>query len=320
MAGTDLIAYVESMPGARKSAGSEWQVNCPFCGRRQHLYVNVEEGEGWDGKPKPAGRWICFGCGQSSMQFERLLAEAEGISVDAARNMMGHWRAGGFNWKRPSAMGKPEVPRASWLPPEFEPVTKVWPKYLTERGIPRKLAAEFNLGICRTGDFAHRIILPIDCPLGRDFQARAIRPDMQPRYLSGPDCGQLIFGWHTIAESDFAVLVEGPFDALSLARAGYPVGALMGTSLRDGQAELLKQRRRRYVVMLDPLSKDPNAVDKACDIAWKLGGLVGNNLDAESDPGDERDKGVIDRWINSAIEPREALNRALQARITRQRR
>lgn len=331
MAGTDIAGYVEAMTGARKSSGDEWQVDCPFCSRSGHLYINVEEGEGWDGKLRPAGRWICFGCGQKSMYFEVLLAEVEGISFDAARGMMGHWKVGGYTWKRPQVEAKPDGPRTSWLPPEFEPTTKVWPKYLTERGIDRKLAAEFNLGVCRRhdrcaqckpnggcpADMTNRIILPIDCPLGRDFQARAIYKDMQPRYLSGPDCGQLIFGWHTIEESDFAVLVEGPFDALSLARAGYPVGALMGTSLRDGQKELLKKRRRDYVIMLDPLGKDPLAVDKACAIAWELGGTVANNLDAETDPGDERDKAVIDGWINSAILPREALGRALAARIRR---
>lgn len=338
MSGTDLVGYVESIVGAKRSAGSEWVIDCPFCGKNGRLYINTEVGEGWDGRPKLAGRWICFSCGEKSMSFEKLLAELEGISFDAARNMMGHWKAGGYSWTRPQTLAvpadSPEQPgRASWLPVEFEPVSKVWPKYLDGRRIPRDIAAEFGLGVCRRHDrchlcrpsggcpmdMSHRVILPLDCPLGRDFQARAIPKGMEPRYLSGPDCGQLLFGWHTVETSDTCVIVEGPFDAIALRIAGYPSVAIMGKTLRDGQRELLLRRNRSYVVMLDPIAKDKDAVDKACEIAWLVGGQVGNNLMADIDPGDATgNQAIIDSWVQNAIAPREALSVAMTARISRE--
>ena len=325
---SDIASYLESQ-GGRPSAGVNWQIDCPFCGRHYHLYCTVEESVEWDGKEKPAGVWICFGCGEKSRQFAALYAQIEGVTFEEARSTVARWKLGGIKLRPPSTM----VPKRAldddespWLPPEYEPIGEpdaVWPKYLTTRQISRQTALAFKLGVCRRHDrcehckprggcprnMAHRIILPIECPAGKSYQARAISDEMEPRYLSGDNSGQLLFGWHTIANSDIAGIVEGPFDAIRFYQAGIPAVALMGKDIRDLQLEMLRMRRRQYVVALDPLSKDRFAIDSACKIADILGGLVVVGLD--NDPGASTEKQV---WaaVETAVEPLEARHLALR--------
>lgn len=312
---SDVQGYLESM-GAVPSAGVNWVMDCPFCGRAKHLYCTVEESEDWDGKKKPPGVWICFGCGEKSRDFAVLLAELDGVTFAEARATIGRWKLGNVKLRPPSSY-KPKAapaPDTPWLPAEYEPCTEIWPKYLTRREITKATAEAFKLGVCRTGPMAHRIILPIECPAGRSYQARAIDKEVQPRYLSGDNSGQLLFGWHTIESSNDAVIVEGPFDALKVAQAGLPVVALMGKDIRDSQVQMLRMRRRRYTVALDPMTKDALAIDSACKIAELLGGTVVVGL--STDPGDAHE-GQILRAVSEAIPPFDARKLALEGRLAR---
>lgn len=288
-------------------------MDCPFCGRRGHLYCNVDDGEDWDGKKKPAGRWICFGCQEKSLDFARLLMELDGVPFQEARATIVKWKLGGTKLqpgrKQYTKTVKAEGP---WLPPEYEPCSKIWVKYLDRRNITKETATKFALGVCRKGMFAHRIILPIDCPAGRSFQARAILDKTQPRYLSGDNSGQLLFGWQTIENKDLAVIVEGPFDAINVYQAGFGSVALMGKELRDSQRGMLKALHREYVVALDPMSKDKLAIDSACDIAQQLDGRVVVTL--ESDPG-ASSLDEIRAAVKTALPPMQARQMALAYRL-----
>jgi len=326
---SDIASYLESQ-GGRPSAGANWVMDCPFCGRAGHLYCTVEDTEDWDGKKKPAGVWICFGCSERSRDFAALLAEFEGCTHSEARATVGRWKLGKIKLRPPSSYRPKADPltNENWLPPEYEPTTKVWPKYLTLRDITRETAAAFKLGVCRTHipcedckprggcarDMRHRIILPIECPAGRSFQARAIDKATQPRYLSGESSGQLLFGWHTVEDADSAVIVEGPFDALKVAQAGLPTVALMGKDVREQQLEMLRMRRRRYTVALDPIGKDAYAIDSACKLADILDANV--VVDLDTDPGDANE-GQIIRAVNRAIPPIEARKMALSIRLAK---
>lgn len=312
MADNDIDSYLRSM-GAKPSSGSEVVLDCPFCGKKGRLYVNTEPREEYGGKAKPAGRWICFACGKKSLEFAGLLAELDGISFHEARSTMGKWKMGGIRFRRP-AEHLADVQTAEWLPAEFESVRKVWPRYLDSRNITKETAYQFNLGVCRSGKMAHRIILPIDCPAGKSYQARAILPHTEPRYLSGDNSGQLLFGWHTIEQTDLAILVEGPFDCINVAQAGLPCVALMGKQLRDSQYEMLRKRRRRYIVALDPMTKDKTAIDNACDIAHQLSGSVVFGM--LTDPGDATVAQIQHAVTQLALPPREARAKVLQHRLS----
>jgi DNA primase len=282
----DLISYLEAA-GAKPSSNGEWILDCPWCGKSGHLYINGEPSEGADGRPLPPGRFLCFRCGQRGMAFARLMAELEGIPLQQARAAVSRWKVRDIRWKRITAP-QPAPVGDAWLPPEFEPTTKVWPRYLARRGVSKEVAARFGLGVCRSGDFADRVILPIVCPAGRSFTARSIRTaDEEPlRYKSGPGAGGLLFGWETIAEAKEAVVVEGPFDALRVIAAGLPAVAILGKQLRDAQADmLLAPPHRRYVVMLDPDAREAGVA-----VAGRLRGGVAVGLSA--DPGDSEPEDI----------------------------
>jgi DNA primase len=78
----------------------------------------------------------------------------------------------------------------------------------------------------------------------------------EPRYLFPPGFrkSQVAFNLHrAVRESaEWAIVVEGFFDCLRVHQAGYRnVVALMGVSLSGVQQQLLLERFRRLVLMLD---------------------------------------------------------------------
>lgn len=289
---SDLQMYLEAS-GAKPSSNNEYVLDCPKCMKSGHLYVSTEPRDSADGRELPAGRFICFKCDFRGLSFAWLMVELDGVSLSTARNTIAKWKMGTVAWRRDAfrmAAGKAEAEKQSaagdddWLPAEFEPLFDgkrwLWPKYLTERKTSREVAARLKLGVCRSGEYAHRIILPIVCPAGRSFTGRTIWADEDLRYKSGPGAGQLLFGWQSLEGQDFAVIVEGPFDAMRVIEAGLPCVALLGKQLRAGQeAMLLSAPRRNYVVMLDA-----DAHDDALGIAKRLHGMVSKPL--RKDPGD----------------------------------
>ena len=120
-----------------------------------------------------------------------LIAELEGITLQKARAIMARWKLGTVKWHR-EVFKETQQPDGDWLPAEFEPVFDgkrwLWPRYLDGR-TTREVAAKMGLGVCRSGEYAHRIILPIVCPAGCSFTARTIWPDETLRYKAGPGAG-----------------------------------------------------------------------------------------------------------------------------------
>ena len=165
----NLDDYLEAA-GARRSSGGEWILDCPFCGKGGHLYVNADRSEISE---KPAGRWICFKCGEGSLAFPRLMAELEGTSLSEARMEWARMRVGKVAsvssrfpprinasvrpdkrerlaepaTELPNGVGPFELPRGEdpepegenpVLPPEYEPLFDgkrwLWPDYLNPHG------------------------------------------------------------------------------------------------------------------------------------------------------------------------------------------
>ena len=118
---------------------------------------------------------------------------------------------------------------------------------------------------------------PIRDPAGRvvSFGGRALG-DATPKYLNGPetrvyDKGRVLYRVHeegkALRESRRAVLVEGYFDALGLARAG--VGgavAVCGTAFGEGHARLLARFCETVVLVFDGDPAGWKAAERALDI------------------------------------------------------
>jgi len=151
--------------------------------------------------------------------------------------------------------------------------------YLEGRRVPLGLAEKAGLIISKdTGGyydrFRGRVIFPIEDLSGRvvAFGGRAIGDDT-PKYLNSPESpvytkGRILYGISrtkdAIRNRDYAVLVEGYIDLLSLWNAGVGnVVATLGTALTREQVTLLRRFTRNVVVIFDPDEAGRHAVERS---------------------------------------------------------
>ena len=148
--------------------------------------------------------------------------------------------------------------------------------YLTARGILAETAAVFGVGFYGgSGLMSGRVVIPIHDASGTlvAYAGRAIDGAV-PKYRlpSGLLKSQLLFNLHraTAINEPAVVVVEGFFDCMTVHQAGVrSVVALMGTVLSDHGQELLLQRFRQVVLMLDGDTAGRHGAEV---IAGRLGG------------------------------------------------
>jgi DNA primase len=87
------------------------------------------------------------------------------------------------------------------------------------------------------------------------------------KYLGLPGPKPLL-GWEAVADERMVVVVEGPFDWLTLRRWGYPSVALVGTHIRAVAAKALSRFERIYLA----LDSDEAGQTAAVELARTLGG------------------------------------------------
>lgn len=130
--------------------------------------------------------------------------------------------------------------------------------------------------------FRGRLILPIRDSSGRlvSFAGRALDAE-EPKYINGPesvvyDKGRTLYRLHEAAAamraSGRVVVVEGYFDAISLALAGVnEVVAVCGTALGPEHAKLLRRWAPQVVLMLDSDAAGRRAIHRALPIVLGAG-------------------------------------------------
>ncbi len=111
--------------------------------------------------------------------------------------------------------------------------------------------------------FRDRIIIPIHDQRGRiiAFGARALNPDVQPKYLNSPDTslfqkGATVFNFHRARQpahdDGSVVVVEGYMDVIAIYQAGLrSVVATMGTAFTEEQIQLLWRLSPEPIVCFD---------------------------------------------------------------------
>lgn len=200
----------------------------------------------------------CFGCGRSGYPVQ-LVERVLGLDRDAARD----WLKSSENaappklgveveFEEPEVKRRFELPSGSVLAPLAQWVTPAR-RYAEERGITAAQVDEWGLGYAVDGRLAGRVVLPIRDRHGvvvsyaaRDYTKRALRKYLAPSTSEGAN-RIAVFGEHLWRERDCLVLIEGPVDALAVARVGYQVGAIQGSDWKP--AHLLKLRRWRVIVI-----------------------------------------------------------------------
>ncbi|MDR3745724.1 MAG: DNA primase [Acidobacteriaceae bacterium] len=127
--------------------------------------------------------------------------------------------------------------------------------------------------------FRKRITFPIANEAGRviAFTARALDPDEKnAKYLNSPETplytkGNILFNLDKakgeMRKSDFAVLVEGQMDCISVYMAGIRnVVATSGTAFTETQVRLLGRFTKRVIVNFDPDTAGATASEKSISL------------------------------------------------------
>lgn len=245
--------------------GSEMTATCPSCDKYGSFYVNTE-----------TGAYLCNKCEFRSKTIVGLVAQVEGITWSEARSFI-FKRSVRLRRKsdifslvdrvralRIDAIQDDEEEVRVELPehyvqifdPSRNPKWKL-PKYLSSRGVKSKTCAAWGLGYCSKGKYSDRLIIPIECPAGTSWTARAMSPDAWgPKYLNPPgaDHRRLLIGWHVSRVTGDLILCEGPLDAVKLWQHDLPALALGGKELHDEQlAQLMTLSSQSAItIMLDP--------------------------------------------------------------------
>lgn len=131
--------------------------------------------------------------------------------------------------------------------------------------------------------FRKRITFPIANEGGRviAFTARALDPNEKAKYLNSPETplyskGQVLFNLDKarqgIRQLNFALLVEGQMDCISVSLAGIAnVLATSGTAFTEAQVRLLGRYTKRVIVNFDPDTAGANAAEKSIALLTEEG-------------------------------------------------
>jgi DNA primase len=128
-----------------------------------------------------------------------------------------------------------------------------------------------------------RIVFPIQDARGRviGFGGRAMAPDQEPKYLNTPESPvfrkrESFYGFPGALEpmrsNDRAIVVEGYFDQIALARAGMGEAiATCGTALSLEHAKGLTRRTRNVVLLFDGDEPGQRAMLRALEVLLPAG-------------------------------------------------
>jgi DNA primase len=139
--------------------------------------------------------------------------------------------------------------------------------YLNTRGITEETARDFGIGFFSgRGSMANRIVIPIHNKGGElvAYADRAI-DESEPKYKLPKNfwTSQELFNLHRVLARghDIVIVVEGFFDAVKVHQAGYPVVALIGSSLSNEQEGMLAEFSK-VILMLDGDEAGREATEK----------------------------------------------------------
>src|SRR5579885_98238 len=148
------------------------------------------------------------------------------------------------------------------------------PRYAEKLLVESGLISRDQSGARLFDRFRKRITFPIANESGKlvAFGCRALGDEL-PKYLNSPETpiyskSNVLYNMdrakETIRRQDFAILVEGYMDAISVARAGIAnVVASCGTSLAEPQIKLLGRFTKRVIVNYDPDAAGQAATERS---------------------------------------------------------
>lgn len=269
----DILSY---LPNKRKQTPSGWiSFNCPCClEKRSRGGLKVND-QGWS--------YHCFNCGYTSSfvlgktlgykaknLLEKLGApesEINALNLESLRHRSIHGilddRA-----KIANALSDITFEEFDDFPPASELVTKEHPfywKYLRDRHVPEDFPAMTTI---RT-DGIHWTRQHVTIPFTYDgklvgWTARFL-DDKQPRYINHMQPGYVFGTEFQHKDWQYAIVVEGIFDALCIDGL-----AVMHNTVSDTQARLIRNLGREVVVVPDQDKAGLELIDRAVELGWAV--------------------------------------------------
>ena len=155
---------------------------------------------------------------------------------------------------------------------------------LAAKGVPAQVGEKAGLLAARERGDGHydrlrgRLTFPIRDARGRiiGFGGRALSDGQEPKYLNTPESPifrkrEAFYGLSAalaaIRRADRAVVVEGYFDRIALARAEVEESlATCGTALSEGHARNLRRRTRNVVLLFDGDEAGQRAMERSLEV------------------------------------------------------
>lgn len=128
--------------------------------------------------------------------------------------------------------------------------------YLLNKGYKKDTLKYFDIGYCRYGELANRIVFKIDAPDGTIISLSGRSVDgSEPKYhiIYETDKSETLYGISKINKQDnYIIVVEGFKSVLSLYQWGFKsVVAVMGSDISDEQIKLLLKLGRKVICISD---------------------------------------------------------------------
>lgn len=291
-----LRDYVESITTPSPKAGRDFYV-CPF--------DDCNSGTGAHGTGAFAlydggTKWKCFSCDRGGDLFD-LMAGLEGLDVKhsftdvltEARRMYGR---GVYTFYRPQKSAhkavkrerkeqEPEHDYGDYLKQCRAAIDGGMP-YLAGRGFTAQTVERFGLGY----DAAHNAIT-IPCNNSRHcYAARYLSPDAPHRYMSH---GRLpVFNVSDLYRECPCFVVEGQFDAMSIAQAGGRAVAILGSNVNAFYRQI--EERKPSVPLIVAMDDDEPGRKKAADMAKRLDAMgIPHVMAAWTVPGKDANERLV---------------------------
>jgi len=250
MDNTALLFLTESVLGkGQATSKGNYAFKCPFCTHHKNkMEISMRTTE------KKENFWHCWVCGAKGKTLLSLFKKIKAPSSKIAElNIL----------VVPNKKDKTIEQGAPELPKEFISLTtcvedkiaqieaKHALKFLKNRGITIDDIIKYNIGFCKDGPYAERVIIPSYNELGQlnYFIARAYK-DSDRKYKNPPVASKEAIGFELYINWDAPIiLVEGMFDALTIKRNVIP---LFGKVLHDKlMKKLVESSVNRIYIALD---------------------------------------------------------------------
>ena len=217
-----------------------------------------------------SGLWQCFKTGKTG-NFIRLYAILEDITYRKAESLLlfRELETDNFDaWERTSFTEENTEPKSEFNLEGFIPINinsyesenklviKVWNFLMSRQLFNTSEFEEAPYYLATQGKYKNRLIIPFKDEMGEIFffQARALTPDIQPKYLNpsvdeGVKASNILYPFDY--DADHLIICEGPLDAITLNLHGFNATCTIGSSISGVQMHMLKEFTGKIILAYD---------------------------------------------------------------------